>query len=46
VTAKSSDGSIKTFEVIARLDTPVEVEYYINGGIMQTVLRKLLKNSK
>ncbi|CUS96400.1 aconitate hydratase AcnA [Candidatus Kryptobacter tengchongensis] len=46
VTAKSNDGSIKTFEVIARLDTPVEVEYYVNGGIMQTVLRKLLKNSK
>lgn len=46
VTAKSNDGSVKTFEVIARLDTPVEVEYYVNGGIMQTVLRKLLKNSK
>lgn len=46
VIAKSNDGSVKTFEVIARLDTPVEVEYYVNGGIMQTVLRKLLKNSK
>ncbi len=46
VTAKSADGTEKTFEVIARLDTPVEVEYYRNGGIMQTVLRKLLKNSK
>jgi aconitate hydratase len=44
VTAKSKDGQSKTFEVIARLDTPVEVEYYINGGIMQTVLRKLIKN--
>lgn len=29
------------FSVIARLDTPVEVEYYRNGGIMQTLLRKL-----
>jgi aconitate hydratase len=44
VTAKSKDGQSKSFEVIARLDTPVEVEYYINGGIMQTVLRKLIKD--
>ena len=28
---------------IARLDTPVEVDYYRNGGILQTVLRKMLK---
>jgi aconitate hydratase len=25
-----------------RIDTPVEMEYYRNGGILQTVLRKLL----
>jgi aconitate hydratase len=30
------------FFVIARLDTPIEVEYYINGGILPYVLRKLL----
>jgi len=35
-------GSVKEFKVIARVDTPIEVEYYRNGGIMQTVLRKLL----
>jgi aconitate hydratase len=29
--------------VTARLDTPVEINYYRNGGILQTVLRKLLK---
>jgi len=29
----------KTFNVIARLDTPIEVDYYNNGGILQTVLR-------
>jgi aconitate hydratase len=29
------------FEAVVRLDTPVEVEYYRNGGILQTVLRGL-----
>jgi aconitate hydratase len=32
----------KRFQVLARLDTPVEVNYYRNGGILQTVLRNLL----
>jgi len=45
VEASSSDGSSKTFTVILRIDTPIEIEYYKNGGILQTVLRKLLKNS-
>ena len=31
------------FVVTARLDTPVEINYYRNGGILQTVLRKMLK---
>ncbi len=43
VRATAEDGSVKEFQVIARVDTPVEVEYYKNGGILQTVLRKLLK---
>jgi len=30
--------------VCARIDTPVEAEYYRNGGILQTVLRKLARN--
>ena len=42
VHAKRSDGSVLTFTAIARLDTPVEVDYYRNGGILQTVLRKLV----
>ncbi|MDH5656106.1 MAG: aconitate hydratase AcnA [Spirochaetia bacterium] len=33
----------KTFQVICRLDTPVEIEYYKNGGILHTVLRNFLK---
>jgi aconitate hydratase len=32
----------KTFTCTCRIDTPVEVEYYRNGGILQTVLRKML----
>jgi aconitate hydratase len=33
----------KTFVTTCRIDTPVELEYYRNGGILQTVLRKILK---
>jgi aconitate hydratase len=32
-----------TFPVTVRIDTPVELDYYRNGGILHTVLRKLLK---
>ena len=41
VSARKADGSIVSFPVTVRLDTPVDVEYYRNGGILQTVLRKL-----
>ncbi len=41
VRATGEDGKTKTFEAINRIDTPVEIEYYRNGGILQTVLRKL-----
>ena len=34
----------KTFEATVRIDTPVEMDYYRNGGILQTVLRKLLNH--
>ncbi len=42
VKAVSPDGE-KTFKMIARLDTPVEIDYYRHGGILQMVLRQLLK---
>jgi aconitate hydratase len=42
VRAKSSDGTAKTFTVIARADTPEEVNYYHHGGILQYVLRQML----
>ena len=41
VTATRSDGTEITFDATVRLDTPVEVEYYRNGGILPTVLRNL-----
>ena len=43
VTAVKEDGSKISFNVIARLDTWVEVEYYKNGGILRYVLRKMLE---
>lgn len=44
VKATSADGKSKTFEVISRIDTPMELEYYKNGGILLYVLR-MLNNS-
>ncbi|WP_027417016.1 aconitate hydratase AcnA [Aneurinibacillus terranovensis] len=41
VTATRPDGSTFEFDVIIRLDSVVDVEYYRNGGILQTVLRQL-----
>ncbi|RLL52748.1 aconitate hydratase AcnA [Mariprofundus sp. EBB-1] len=41
VTATASDGSVKSFVVDVRIDTPKEVEYYQHGGILQYVLRQL-----
>lgn len=43
VIATDDNGNKKEFEVIARLDTPIDVDYYKNGGILQTVLRNLAK---
>ena len=44
VTAKdTASGKVTEFEARCRIDTPVEVDYYRNGGILQTVIRKLLK---
>lgn len=42
VTATSPDGTTQSFDALVRIDTPVELDYYRNGGILQTVLRKLL----
>lgn len=41
VTAKKSNGETIPFPVKVRIDTAVEVVYYLNGGILPTVIRKL-----
>jgi aconitate hydratase len=43
VTATSSDGTTKEIACVVRIDTPVEMQYYQNGGILHTVLRNLSK---
>jgi aconitate hydratase len=42
VRAKASDGSVKTFSAVARIDTPEEMSYYRHGGILPYVLRQLV----
>jgi len=39
--ARKADGTEVRFNVLSRLDTAVEIEYYKNGGVLQTVLRRL-----
>ena len=43
VTATGADGKVTTFPCVVRIDTPVEMQYYQNGGILHTVLRNLAK---
>jgi len=47
ITWENEGGSVpkknQRFKVIARIDTPIEVEYYLNGGILQTVLREMVR---
>jgi len=44
-TATGSDGSVKTFSVMARIDTPEELQYFRNGGILPYVLRNLARGA-
>jgi aconitate hydratase len=41
VEARRADGGACSFEVVARVDSAVEVEYYRNGGILHTVIRAI-----
>ena len=43
VTAKKPDGTKIEFSCTCRIDTPVEVDYYRNGGILHTVLRRMAR---
>jgi len=45
VVAKREDGSEIKFNVIARLDSTIEIEYYRHGGILQYVLRQFLEKA-
>jgi aconitate hydratase len=45
VTATDASGAAKRFEAIARIDTPVELDYYRHGGILQFVLRQILRQA-
>ena len=38
------EGGPIEFLTTCRIDTPVEIDYYRNGGILQTVLRRLMKS--
>ena len=43
IRAVAEDGTAKEFIATSRLDTQVEVDYYRNGGVLHTVLRRMLK---
>ncbi|WP_237232684.1 aconitate hydratase AcnA [Rothia nasisuis] len=45
VTATAEDGKVTEFDAIVRIDTPGEADYYRNGGILQYVLRNLVRGS-
>jgi len=42
VEATSADGKKSSFQVLARVDDPTDVEYVRHGGILQQVLRERL----
>jgi aconitate hydratase len=46
VSAVTGEDKRLSFDVICRLDSPVEIDYYRNGGILPFVLRKLLKSGQ
>ncbi len=43
VSAMAEDGRITLFKALCRIDTPIEIEYYRDGGILRTVLKTLLR---
>jgi aconitate hydratase len=44
ITATAADGKKKKFDVVVRIDTPKEQDYFIHGGILQYVLRQLAQS--
>lgn len=45
VVATAENGAATSFNVTVRIDTPIELEYYRHGGLLNYVLRKFLKES-
>ena len=45
LTIRRQDGSVKSIPVLLRIDTPIEVDYYLNGGILPFVLRELMASA-
>ncbi len=46
VNATAPDGTTKSFQTLSRIDTPEELSYYKNGGILQYVLRSLARKTR
>ena len=46
VTAAKENNTVITFNVICRIDSNIEVKYYLNGGILPFVLRKMVNDNK
>jgi len=46
IVATRENGESFEFEAVVRLDSMVEIDYYRNGGILQTVLRQIMKEQK
>jgi aconitate hydratase len=44
VATHPESGETTEFDVLCRIDTPVEVDYYRNGGVLQAVLRSMLRS--
>ncbi len=43
IRVRREDGTETTVTVVCRIDTPIEMEYYRHGGLLQYVLRRMLK---
>ena len=45
LTIHRKDGTVQEVPVLLRIDTPIEVDYYLNGGILPFVLRELIQQA-
>jgi aconitate hydratase len=45
LTITRKDGSTHSTQLLLRIDTPIEVDYYLHGGILPYVLRELINKA-